>query len=76
MISWKNFSPSSILLSHSEDWSGLALVPPKLRAVSYQTELTAYFSVLVFVDQLDGAALKRRRIWLRSLVCTLPPPLL
>ena len=54
---------------------GLTLVPPELAPVrdSRGNEL---LSMLIFVDQPDMQALKIRRIWLRSLVCTLPPPLL
>ena len=52
MISWKNRSLSSILLSHSEGSSGVALVPPKLAPVGYQ-RTHAGFAALILVDQLD-----------------------
>ena len=53
MISLNNFSPNSILLSHSEYSSGLRLVPPKLGAVGYKRTDAHGRTALVLVGQPD-----------------------
>ena len=52
MISWKNFSPNSILLCHNERSSGLRSLPPKLSPVRNRRghEL---LSMLILVDHPD-----------------------
>ena len=56
MISWKNFSPNSILLSHSVCSSGRLRSFHQNSPRSAMWEADELLAVLVFVDQLDTGA--------------------
>ena len=73
MISLKKSSPRTIVLFHPGRAELLSGIPPILTPCR-DGRVHELFRVLFFVDQRDGAALKSRRIWLRSLIPAFPPP--
>ena len=77
MISWKNFSPSSILLSHSScSLAGCALAPPEPGPAGNR-RIDAGRDLFIFVGQLDMRVEEPPHLVTHSRVRSprLPPPI-